>query len=305
MTDATLNRFIASGTTAERTAFTPSPPTPASGPDPGYFWWDTDLQELFSYDFGMADWVSTAGGGLGSIADDRIIANISGGAAVPTANTLTAIIDACIGSTQGNILYRNNTGWVVLAPGTAGHVLTTGGAAANPAWAAGGSGALTYLDEVVTASSAADVTFSSLGSHRDLILVGCARGDTSAAEIKLRMQFNADTGSNYDYQQHFGDSSTAAFDHAVGTTFLNIPQIAADTHTANYFSACEITIHRYRDTNKFKPYTAKGNEQTTGLQRTVSASGTWKSTSAITSIKLFCSAGNFKDNSVFTLFGRG
>ena len=45
-----------------------------------------------------------------------------------------------IGSTQGDILYRSSTGWVVLAPGTSGDVLTTGGASANPSWAPGGGG---------------------------------------------------------------------------------------------------------------------------------------------------------------------
>ena len=39
------------------------------------------------------------------------------------------------GEAQGNILYRNATEWVVLAPGTSGFVLKTNGAAANPAWA--------------------------------------------------------------------------------------------------------------------------------------------------------------------------
>lgn len=72
--------------------------------------------------------------GLASIADLRLLANISGGSTFPSANTLTAIIDACIGSTQGNILYRNATVWTVLAPGTSGQLLQTGGAAANPSW---------------------------------------------------------------------------------------------------------------------------------------------------------------------------
>jgi hypothetical protein len=45
---------------------------------------------------------------------------------------------------QGNILYHNGSSWVVLAPGTSGHVLKTQGAAADPIWAAesGGSGSL-------------------------------------------------------------------------------------------------------------------------------------------------------------------
>lgn len=47
---------------------------------------------------------------------------------------LSALLDT-LGSAQGSILYRNATGWVVRAPGTAGQVLTSGGAAADPYWA--------------------------------------------------------------------------------------------------------------------------------------------------------------------------
>lgn len=45
-----------------------------------------------------------------------------------------------LGATEGDILYRSASGWVVLGPGTAGQVLTTGGTGADPAWAAGGGG---------------------------------------------------------------------------------------------------------------------------------------------------------------------
>lgn len=144
MTDSTLNRFVSSGTAAERAAFTPDPPTPASGPDPAYIWIENDTGDVYMWDPVNASWTQVNVGGLASIADDRVLANISGGAAAPVANTLTAIIDACIGSTQGNILYRNNTAWVVLAPGTAGHVLQTGGAAANPSWTAQTGGSSAY-----------------------------------------------------------------------------------------------------------------------------------------------------------------
>ncbi len=38
------------------------------------------------------------------------------------------------GGVQGSILYRNNTGWTQLAPGTDGYVLQTHGTGANPTW---------------------------------------------------------------------------------------------------------------------------------------------------------------------------
>lgn len=39
-----------------------------------------------------------------------------------------------IGATQGDILYRDASDWAALAPGTAGQILQSGGAAANPSW---------------------------------------------------------------------------------------------------------------------------------------------------------------------------
>lgn len=49
MSDATLNRFVASGTAAERAAFTPTPPTPASGPDSGYSFYETDTKKTYAW----------------------------------------------------------------------------------------------------------------------------------------------------------------------------------------------------------------------------------------------------------------
>ena len=77
-----------------------------------------------------------------SIANLLIVSNISGSTTVPTGNTLTNLLDAIISSARGTIIYRTNSGWVGLAPGTSGQVLTTAGAGADPHWAtpAGGGG---------------------------------------------------------------------------------------------------------------------------------------------------------------------
>lgn len=71
---------------------------------------------------------------LSQMAANTIKSNITGSLANAADNTLTAIIDADIGSTQGDILYRGSSAWLVLAPGTAGKTLISGGAAANPSY---------------------------------------------------------------------------------------------------------------------------------------------------------------------------
>lgn len=64
----------------------------------------------------------------------RLYAKDSAGTVYTLTTTSSAILDA-IGSTRGMILYRGASGWSVLATGTSGQVLQTGGAGADPSWA--------------------------------------------------------------------------------------------------------------------------------------------------------------------------
>lgn len=62
----------------------------------------------------------------------------------PAAVTLSAAIDAALGSAQGDVLYRSGAAWSVLAPGTSGTFLKTQGAGANPVWDTPSSGGVTW-----------------------------------------------------------------------------------------------------------------------------------------------------------------
>lgn len=62
---------------------------------------------------------------------------LTGGGALSANVTLNANIQTLldiISSTRGSILYRGASGWAALAPGTAGQVLTSAGAGADPHW---------------------------------------------------------------------------------------------------------------------------------------------------------------------------
>lgn len=100
----------------------------------------TDLEDLQSKDIVSADGSITITNGSFGVATD---ADLSVDEQV--------VLDS-ISTTQGSILYRNATDWVALTPGTAGYVLTTNGAGANPSWAAGGGGGdiQTLLDGIST-----------------------------------------------------------------------------------------------------------------------------------------------------------
>lgn len=86
---------------------------------------------LVTFNSFNADWLFV---GFDNIANNTVMANISGSSDTPTEQTMTAIIDSSFSNVQGSVLYRSATEWTALAPGTSGYVLTTAGAAANPSW---------------------------------------------------------------------------------------------------------------------------------------------------------------------------
>jgi len=72
--------------------------------------------------------------GLQRSANLTIASNISGGTQFPSWNGLSAIIDACLGSTRGAILERGASGWQIVAPGTTDFPLVSNGGGADPAY---------------------------------------------------------------------------------------------------------------------------------------------------------------------------
>ena len=65
---------------------------------------------------------------------------ISGNGSEFGVETLTSLLDSAFGSTRGQILFRGSSGWQVLAVGTAGQVLESGGAGADVSWGTDGGG---------------------------------------------------------------------------------------------------------------------------------------------------------------------
>lgn len=111
---------------------------------------------------------------LATVAAGDLLANTTTATAVPVATTLTGLLDNGIGSTQGDIIFRNGTAWVALGPGTSGEVLETGGAGANPSWQPAPA---TGVSSVVAGTGLAGGTITSTGT---ISLATIAIGDLLA-----------------------------------------------------------------------------------------------------------------------------
>jgi hypothetical protein len=241
-TSTLVTDYLGYGTAASRPA-SPNLPTGAVGI---YFATDTGAVSLWN---GSA-WVTISSSQLNSMANLDILSNISGSAAVPTGNTLTAILDAVMGDTQGSILYRGASDWALLGPGTSGDVLTTQGASANPQWAAGGgggSGGEWSLISTQTASDASDVVWTGItGAYGYRLLMDGITLNSPSGDAGVQVGYGATptyvtSGYSGAYQENNSSGavqgalpySTAFSLIATGATG-KIDIFGADAGSANY-----------------------------------------------------------------------
>ena len=121
----------------------------------------------------VTGWVILPPGTLG-----KVLASHGPGAdpAWESLPSVQAYLDS-ISDVQGSVLYRGASAWSALAPGTAGYVLQTGGASADPSWVAqsggGGGGVVPTLvqeNTAVISSGNASVTLGAAPTAGNLLV---------------------------------------------------------------------------------------------------------------------------------------
>jgi len=154
----------------------------------------------------------------------------------------------------------------------------------------------TLIDSTVLSSAASSVTFSSIpADYRDLVLVFEFTNDT-ATNAQPYLRFNGDTGSNYHFVDALGYGSGTQSQS--GTfTYLNLGNGLAANNGETLFSIS--SIQDYSVTDKHKAVLVRSNKSDSG---TLMAAGRWASTTAISSILIYASFGEFSSG-VFSLYG--
>lgn len=106
----------------------------------------TNLSFLQTNGSGVTSWVQPL---PSAPATSVYVGTAANGAA--TGSTLTALIDAAIGSTRGSILERGASGWATLAPSsTTGYALISNGTGTDPTYQAVGTGTVTVTGSTPT-----------------------------------------------------------------------------------------------------------------------------------------------------------
>ena len=159
----------------------------------------------------------------------------------------------------------------------------------------------------VGSGGAADITFSSIpATYTHLQIRGIARTANAVTYGGLRLQVgngSIDTGSNYNAHDLYGDGSTVTASGVINNTNIYAGAITSASLGSNIFGVAVIDILDYKNTNKFKTSRSLSGGDGNGSGYPTFSSGAWRSTSAITTVKLFATSGNFVQYSTFALYG--
>jgi hypothetical protein len=171
----------------------------------------------------------------------------------------------------------------------------------------------TSFDSIATSTvetgGASFIEFTSIPStYTHLQLRYMSKSTTDGTLISVKLEVNSDTGSNYAYHGLYGDGGSAGAFGAANASYIVGPEtVGGGAARANMFRATVLDILDYANTNKFKTFRyldgSSLNTNVAGTQGIRLVSGLWRSTNAITSLKITPLSGNFAQYSHFALYG--
>ena len=173
---------------------------------------------------------------------------------------------------------------------------------------AGGGAGGTSFDSIYTSSlssAQSSVTFSSIPStYKHLQIRAITRDGGAGVYNTYKVTYNGDTASNYSVHAMYGQNinSVDQFGNANQTGIIVYATPGAVA--SGIFGAQVIDILDYADTNKYKTQRSIGAVSENNDNNLVTVmSGSWRSTSAISSITITCNGASFQQYSHFALYG--
>jgi hypothetical protein len=162
--------------------------------------------------------------------------------------------------------------------------------------------------QTITAGSAvANIEFTSIPATYSHLQIRFIARTSQAGDVTggfLTWTYNNDTAANYTYHVVKGDGANATSANIINAANTFAERITTAFQTASTFGAGYIDILDYANTNKFKTHKIIAGWDSNGSGQVALNSGLWRSTSAITSIKILPSgASNFVQYSSFALYG--
>ena len=177
----------------------------------------------------------------------------------------------------------------------------------NPfAFAVAGGDFESIATVTVGSGGAANIDFTSISaSYQHLQLRGISKSTSTGADSQwFYMQLNSDTASNYNSHQLYGTGASAVATNNASDA-IRLGGSVRSSAASQMFTTHVIDILDYANTSKNTTVRSFSgwdtNNTTTGV--VWHSSGLWRSTSAVTSIRLGIVVENFTQHSTFALYG--
>jgi len=152
-------------------------------------------------------------------------------------------------------------------------------------------------------SAQSSVSFTSIsGSYTDLVLIGNGYNATGDG-YSPRLDFNSDTGNNYSFTELGGDGSSASSTRSSNRANIPVAWLTGWDTTSTQPGLFICSIQNYSNTTTYKTVLSRGNQPTGTYPGTEAIVGLWRSTNAITTIRITADIATFATGSTFTLYG--
>ena len=160
------------------------------------------------------------------------------------------------------------------------------------------------IETQILGSDQASITFSSLGTYSSTYkhlqiraTIRDTRGITGPNSSFMR--FNGDTGSNYSGHRLRGDASVESYAQTSSTSFIFADNPSNSDTSGNFSGAVTDILDPFSTTKYTTARTLNGyGNKIIGLY-----SGSWRDTSALTSISITGTSGDLAQFSRFSLYG--
>lgn len=167
--------------------------------------------------------------------------------------------------------------------------------------------AMVKIAEVVGTGASGVMEFSNIPqTYRALLLQHMGRTDAAVTVIGVALTFETTPTLTYSYQYIYAHGAAVATFEGIDQDYINMGTAAGTSVDANLYCGTEMIFPEYANTSMYKPCQIKAMDMrglSTGNIYWNNTAGIWKSTSAITRIRLTLLSGNWTTTSRATLWG--
>lgn len=216
-------------------------------------------------------------------------------------------------SNKAGLSVYNGTEPVEVSVGSDGQILSAqSSSSSGVSWISTSLGTARYspIASGSVTSGVTEILISSItGGYKNLFVeIEGSAVSAATTTIPIRVVVNSDTTASYNRIEMVVRTSALFGNYAFGDTDMVISGAlqGTTTYTAGSIGTLQLLFIDYADTSQYKTMTVRRNHPSNWIGATANrmhfGSHIWKNTSAITSLKIICDSGSFRDGTSYKVY---